>query len=176
MGWVQVATPGAPFNQTFSFPHELTLRTTGDGVRMFAEPVPEIERLHREKHSTGAAELSDGSPAAVAVTGDLFDVRAMFELVDAKQVGLDIGGNRVVYDVAKGDLNGAAMKPLDGKVTMQVLVDRPVIEICGNRGRVFITAEREMRGEVGRIEAFATGGNARLVSLEAYELASIWRK
>jgi hypothetical protein len=51
-----------------------------------------------------------------------------------------------------------------------------VIEICGNRGRVFITAEREMRGEVGRIEAFATGGNARLVSLEAYELASIWRK
>jgi fructan beta-fructosidase len=176
IGWARLKMPGMPFNQTFSFPHRLTLRKTEDGIRMFVKPVKEIEKLHKKKHAARAQALKDGAPVELGVSGRLFDVRATFELGGARNVGLDIGGNRVTYDVNGKKLNGAAMKPVDGRVTIQVLVDRPMMEICGNDGEVFITSGRGRRGDVDTVSAFADGGEARLVSLEVYELESIWKK
>jgi len=112
----------------------------------------------------------------VAVSGELFEIRAEFAVGQSKAVGLDIGGNRVTYDVAAKKLNGAAMKPVDGKVSMQVIVDRPMIEICGNDGAVYITSGRGKRGDVSAVKAFANGGTAKLLALEVHELNSIWRK
>ena len=40
--------PDMPFNQQMSFPCELTLRTTPEGIRLFREPVKEIENLHQK--------------------------------------------------------------------------------------------------------------------------------
>ncbi|MEA3368315.1 MAG: GH32 C-terminal domain-containing protein, partial [Planctomycetota bacterium] len=115
-------------------------------------------------------------PKTVPVSGELFEIRAEFDVGQAKAVGLDIGGNRVAYDVAGKKLNGADMKPLDGKVSMQVIVDRPMIEICGNDGRVYITSGRGKRGDVSAVKAFAEGGKAKLIRLDVYELESIWKK
>ncbi len=50
IGWLQVPALG-PYNQHFSFPHELTLQTTADGVRMFAKPIDEIEQLRTHTHA-----------------------------------------------------------------------------------------------------------------------------
>lgn len=173
IGWARIAMPGMPFNQTFSFPHELTLRTTKDGIRLFAEPVKEIAKLHKQQRTARNKPLTPGKPAGVKVAGDLFDIRATFKIGTAKTVGIDVGGNRVVYDTGKHTLNGAKLEPVDGKVTVQVLVDRPMLEICGNRGRVFITSPRGRKGNVSAINAFATGGDAVLLKLDAYELKSI---
>ena len=41
------AMPGMPFNQTFTVPTRLTLRTTDDGIRMFATPIKELEQLRK---------------------------------------------------------------------------------------------------------------------------------
>jgi fructan beta-fructosidase len=174
IGWVQIEMPGMPFNQAFSFPHELTLRKTPEGVRLFARPVKEVEKLHKKKHALKPQALKAGPPATVAVTGQLFDVRATFELGKAKRVGLDIGGNRITYDVMGQELNRAPLKPVKGRITIQVLVDRPMIEVCGNDGAVCITSGRAKKGDVAQIKAFAEGEGARLIGLEVYELASIW--
>lgn len=174
MGWAQIAMPGMPFNQTFSFPLELTLHTTDDGIRMFAKPVKEIELLHRKKDELPSQDLADGKTARLSVAGELFDVRATFDVGNAKRLGLDVGGNRIVYDAIKQQLGEAPLKPVNGRITLQILVDRPMIEICGNGGRVFITEARERHASVENIEAFAEDGLAKLVTLEAYELKSIW--
>jgi len=176
IGWARIAMPGMPFNQAFTFPHRLTLRRTDEGIRMFATPIRELATLRKERHSAGAAELGDNSTTTVAVSGELFEIRAEFAVGQARTVGLDIGGNRVTYDLGANKLNGADMKPVDGKVSMLVIVDRPMIEICGNDGRVYITSGRAKRGEVSAIEAFAEGGKARLLKLDVYELRSIWEK
>jgi len=68
------------------------------------------------------------------------------------------------------------MKPVDGKVSLQVLVDRLTIEICGNEGRVCITKARPDKGDVESVQAFAAGGRAKLIKLEVNELASIWSR
>ncbi len=175
IGWARIAMPGMPFNQTFSFPHRLTLRTTKDGIRMFAEPIQEIQQLHKKKHTAKARLLNEDNPAMLKVAGDLVDVRATFAIGKAQTIGLDIGGNRITYDVKERKLNGAPLNPVDGKVMIQVLVDRPMLEICGNKGRVFLTTSRQEKGNVENVKAFATDGEARLLNLEVYELKSIWK-
>jgi fructan beta-fructosidase len=175
IGWVQIAMPGMPFNQTFSFPEELSLHATADGVRLFAKPVEELALIHRKRFAAPAQRLNPGTPVALKAEGELFDIRAVFEAGDARQFGLNIGGDRITYDAVEQRLGDAPLKPVDGRITLQVLVDRPMIEICGNDGRVSVTAARSHHGAVSAIEAFAEGGTARLVSLEAFELESIWK-
>ena len=176
LGWAKIWMPGMPFNQAFSFPHELTLRTTKDGVRMFAEPVKEIEKLYKNKHSAKNKMIAEGRPVRLNVSGDIFDVTATFEPGDAKVLGLDIGGNRIKYSVKTGRLQDAPLKPVDGKVTIRALMDRPIMEINGNHGRVVITTSRAKKGEVRTVEAFAVGGTAKLVKIEVNKLESIWKK
>jgi fructan beta-fructosidase len=120
--------------------------------------------------------LAEGKPAVLSVAGDIFDIRATFQVGSAESVGLDIGGNRITFDAQEKRLNGAKMNPMYGKLTVQVLVDRPMLEICGNNGRVVITMPRGKKGDVSTVKAFANGGEAVLLSLEAYELESIWKK
>ncbi|MHC4202409.1 MAG: glycoside hydrolase family 32 protein, partial [Planctomycetota bacterium] len=120
IGWARIGMPGMPFNQAFSFPHRLTLRKTPAGVRMYAAPVKEIELIHKRKHSAADRFLNAGGSVSLPVSGELFDVRATFEIGNATSLGLDIGGNRVTYDVGGKKLNGAQMEPVDGKVTIQV--------------------------------------------------------
>ncbi|MCF7954894.1 MAG: glycoside hydrolase family 32 protein [Phycisphaerae bacterium] len=176
IGWARIDMPGMPFNQTFSFPHELTLRTTEDGIRMFAEPVKEIEKIYKKTHSISNKKIAGNNPAKLNVSGDIFDITAEFELEDAERVGLYIGGNVVTYNVKARKLDIADLKPVDGKIKIRVLVDRPMMEVIGNDGRAFITTKREVKGIVRTIEAFASEGSAKLIKLEVNELDSIWRK
>ena len=121
VGWAKIWMPGMPFNQAFSFPHELTLRTTKDGVRMFAEPVRKIETLYKNKRSAKNRTIAEGRPVRLNVSGDIVDVTATFEPGDAKVLGLDIGGNRIEYRVKTGRLQDAPLKPVGGKVTIRSL-------------------------------------------------------
>jgi len=45
VGWVPFQLPKMPFNQLFTLPVELTLRKTPAGIRMFGNPVKELQRL-----------------------------------------------------------------------------------------------------------------------------------
>ena len=143
---------------------------------MFAEPVKEIEKIYKKKRTAREKRLAQDKPVRLDVSGDIFDVTSTFELGDAKILGLDIGGNRIEYNVEGNMLQGAPLKPVDGRVTIRVLIDRPMMEIIGNNGRVYITRPREMKGQVKTIQAFADGGTAKLLKVEVNELESIWKK
>ena len=93
---------------------------------------------------------------------------------DAKSVGLNIGGNKIVYDVTKQKWMGASKKIVDGQVTVRVLVDRSLIEVWGNGGKIVHSDARQKNGSISEITAFADGGTATLIRLKAFELASIW--
>lgn len=176
IGWAQIPMPGMPFNQTFSFPHELSLRTTSEGIRMHAEPIAEIETLHTVRHAAESQPITPDRPAVLHVSGQAFEVRATFEVNTAKRLGVDIGGNVVAYDTAAGELNNAEMASVDSQIKLRILIDRPIMEICGNDGAVFITSERSNKENIRSIKAFADGGAARLVQFEVYEMESIWRQ
>ena len=62
-----------------TIPCQLTLRTTPDGVRMFAEPVKELTTLHGKKHTWTDQTLKPKNNLLEKVRGDLFDIRGEFE-------------------------------------------------------------------------------------------------
>jgi fructan beta-fructosidase len=80
IGWGRINMDGMPFNQMMTFPCELTLRTTDEGLRMLAAPVKEIELLHQRKHALQAVQVRPGESVTVATRGRLFDIRAEFEV------------------------------------------------------------------------------------------------
>ncbi len=174
IGWAQIEMKEMPFNQTFSFPHNLTLRTTVDGIRLFAEPIQEIKKLYEAQHAVENISLTDNQSADLEVNGELFDIHATFKLEAAKTIGINIGGEEITYNIPEKLLNDAPLEPENGEITLQILVDRPMLEIVGNQGRVFITSNRKVLGAVETISAFAEGGSAKLVRLEVNQLKSIW--
>jgi fructan beta-fructosidase len=175
IGWARIGSPG-PYNQHFSFPHRLTLRTTEDGIRMFAKPVKELKKLRKKCSKAKAQELVADQEAKLAVGSDLLDVILTFEPGDATEVVLKLPGREVKYDAKAQKLNGAPLKPIDGKISVQVLCDRLMTEIIGNDGRVFMTTKGANKQDVSEISVVAKGRNAKLVSLEAHEMKSIWNK
>ena len=166
---------GMPFNQMMTFPSRLTLRTTADGVRMFAQPVKEIETLHKKCEKAKTSVVKADEPLSVKTSGRLFDIRAELTLGDAKRFGLKIGNRNVIYDVASKALDDMPLEPVDGKIRLQILVDRPSIEICGNDGRVMKTDSFRPDGPIESIDVFAEEGSVALKTLEVYELNSAWK-
>ena len=80
---------GIPFNgQQMTFPRELTLRRCPEGLRMFSNPVREIEKLRKKEHRWKDLPLAPGQNPLKGLRGDLFDVRMEIELGDAAEVGL----------------------------------------------------------------------------------------
>ena len=173
IGWASGAVfLGMPFNQQMAFPCRLTLRNTADGVRMFAEPVKEIETLHAKKHTVADRMLKPGDNPLTDVSGDLFDIRAEFAPADAKAFGFNVRGVPVQYDVEKQEIScknvKAPLKPVDGKVRLQLLVDRGSIEIFGNDGQIALSVASIPADDNHTLEVFSRGGTTRLHVLEVF--------
>ena len=179
IAWGRVGHKTMPFNQMMDFPVELTLRTTDEGIRMFAEPVKEIELLHAKKHAWQGVTLTEGGENPLkALTGDLFHIRAELEPGDAAQLGFNIRGAAVAYDARKSELScrgrRASLKPQGGKIRLEILVDRTSIEIFGNAGRVYMPVGVIPPDDNRTLAIFSKGGSATVTSLEVHELKSAW--
>ena len=201
--------PGMPFNQQMSFPCELTLRTTsvpkesprlcrdklrfhrnpfGKGIRMFRQPVKEIENIHQREHSWSNQTLKPNDNLLSSISGDLFDIRAEIELGDATEFGFTVRGEKIQYNVSDKQLcclgKSAPLEPLQNRIKLQILVDRTSLEVFGNDGRVSMTscflpdeADTSLRTDTsGLQEIYASGGEVEVVSLSVYELGSAWRR
>jgi fructan beta-fructosidase len=179
VGWGQgIEFPGMPFNQQMTVPVVLTLRPTPDGVRMFAEPVKELETLRGKKHAWADRALKPGEDLLKGVTGDLFDIVADLEVGDAEAVGFTVRGVPVLYDAKKQELqvhkHRAPLKPIDGRVRLRLLIDRGSIEAFGNGGRVAVSAGVIPADDNKTLQTVVRGGSARVRSLEVYEMKSAW--
>jgi fructan beta-fructosidase len=179
IAWMRVEMPGMPFNQCMTFPCELTLRRTAEGIRLFSQPVREIALLHKGSLHWRELTLPPGEHP-LDVGGELFDIRAEFALGDATGFGLILRGAPVSYDAAKGELalagHVAPLRPLGGVIRLQILVDRSTLEVFGNDGQVALqSALRPVEGAV-TLAAFSRGGESQLCSLDVFELRSAWER
>ena len=172
--------PGMPFNQQMTFQRELVLRSTGEGIRLFAYPVREIERLYTKTHRWADLALSPADNPLASLEGELWDLDAVIEPGKAAAVEWNVRGQAIRYDVARKMLSclgkSATVEPADGRIEVRLLVDRTSIEVFANRGRIvmsfcFLPDVANRRLGIG-----AEGGPAKIVSLTARELESAWPK
>ena len=179
IAWMQGGKyPDMPFNQQMTFPCELTLRTTAEGIRLFRKPVREIETIHKRRHSWQNQPLTSTSNLLGGIEGELFDIRAEIEFGDARAVGFTVRGEDIHYDVNAQELTclekSAPLQSIDGRLQLQILVDRTSIEVFGNDGRLSMCSYFLPDMANRKLKIFSSGGEAQIISLEVYELQSAW--
>ncbi|MCX5759023.1 MAG: GH32 C-terminal domain-containing protein, partial [Candidatus Hydrogenedentes bacterium] len=177
IGWGTSSTPDMPFNQMMTFPCSLTLHGTDDGVRMFARPVKEIECLYTRTHTFEGRALAPDANPFEGIEGELFHIVADIELGDAKELTFIVRGTPVVYRVDKQELacadKAAPMKPSNGRIRLELLVDRTSIEVFGNDGAVYMPMG-VIAPEDNRSLALHSDGTAKAAVLTVHELRSAW--
>ena len=169
-----------PFNQQVSFPCELTLRNLPQGLTLCRYPIREIDTIHDEPYSRENFILRPGENPLSGQNGDLFDIRVEVDLSQSacSEIVLNLHGNTVKYDVKGKVLHSvgseARLEPRDGRIEIRVLMDRLSVETFGNRGEVSITNIAYQKGQ-GPLEIRAVSGDAKIVSLMAHKVKSIWK-
>src|SRR5581483_911868 len=68
--------PNMPFHQEISFPCELTLHATPQGLRLFRQPVKELAALRRAPDVWRNRTIRAGETLALEPSGELFEVKA----------------------------------------------------------------------------------------------------
>ena len=166
---------GMPFNQQMTIPIELSLRTTEEGPRLFFNPVHEIACLHGKTSRWTDLALKPGANPLAGINGELFHIKAEIALGAATQVGFTLRGHRVVYDVVKQTLDGTPLKPINGRIKLEILLDRCTIETFANEGRLYMPNFRwDLPPNDRSLRLFASGGEAKVIALEVDELKSAW--
>ena len=181
IGWGTVDFPGMPFNQMMTFPVELKLRKTREGVRMFSTPVEEIEKLYGEEYARENIILNPGENLlSNELSEGLFDVRVDIEVPDAKTLdfGFIINGRKINYNFKTKTLQSgeqkAELSPEEGTIELRLLIDKASVEIFGNDGRVYMPLTTDPQKHQEGVEVYSRGGSTKIRSLKIHELKSIW--
>lgn len=171
--------PGMPFNQQMSFPCDLTLRTTPEGIRLCREPAREIATLREKASRWSDLTLKPSENPLRRLSGDLFDIEAVIEPGEATEVGFTIHGETVSYSVADRKISAlgrtAPMAQADGRIRLRLLVDRTSLEVFGQDGQVSMSSCFVPRARDRGLAVYAEGGAARIVSLTVHPLRSAWQ-
>ena len=201
IGWTLInysdQAPGAPFNQGFSVPLELTLRTTPEGVRMFANPVKEFESLRTQKRELKST-LENGAPQTLnlkdaLVSDRLYDIILRFKPGAQGDVVLTVGADSVTYHCAESRFEGTltseknqegvrAPQPIvvrpdpDGYVTYRAIVDRASIETIYNNGQLYRVNCLDCNNPFDAVVVTVNGFDKPVeAELTVWSLKSIWK-
>lgn len=180
IGWGRISHPGMPFNGTMLLPTVLSLRTTKDGIRLFSEPIKELEALQIAKGQWKdlSAEKAGELLQPYNHTGSL-RIRTTLSLSHATNAGLSLyGQNLLDYDMNFNKVNGVFYSPEDMtsmEISVDIILDRTSVEVFVDGGAYSYSMER--RVDPNNKDGFRFwGNNIQVKNLEVYELQSIWNK
>jgi fructan beta-fructosidase len=178
IGWGRVNLPGMPFNQMMTFPVELTLRETDEGLRMFANPVHEIERLRTKRYLWENETIPPEGNLLAEVRGELFDIDAEISVGNAERIELIVRGVPITYETATARLvctdREAPLPTDDGRIRLRILVDRTSLEIFANDGSVYLPVGVVLDPDDTSLAINVVGSGVEIETLDVYELKSAW--
>ena len=181
----QVSGLNPMLNSLITFPIELTLRRTAEGLRLHQNPVAELERLRTGTVSVpDGTMVSDDAPLSVRPAGRLLDIELELTPAGAGALTLEILGKRIRLDLQAMELQfhealedndiRAPLAPVDGRLDLRLLVDTIFLEIFSARGRYYTPVRCAFPQAAGAVHLRTTGGAARVDRLRIHELRSIW--
>lgn len=177
LGWVNNWTyanqiPTTTWRGAMSIPRELSLSKTETGFQLTARPLSTLSSLrldpvHAKSWSADAGVIElEFDPTAYEEVG-----LRLFKSGDEETVlGYRTGEQQLYLDRRKSgvvdfspdfaSVETAALPPHQGKIRLQVFVDRSIVEVFANDGQVTICDYVFPGGEAVKIESFALGGDA----------------
>ncbi len=178
IAWGQIGSPEMPFNQQMNFPVELTLHTTSEGERLYAQPVREIALLHGTSAELTDVALSPDSNPLADLGSELLHLQAELEVAASATVTFQVRGEAITYDATQQQLScgdkSAPLRAVDGRIHLEILVDRMSIEIFGNHGQIYLPMGKVLDVDNRSLGVSAAGGGATIRHLRVYQLNSAW--
>jgi fructan beta-fructosidase len=175
IGWGRIDAPGMPFTQLMLFPQVLTLRTTAEGVRLHANPIPELERLHARHHALGGLSVAQANERLKDVKSDL--VHAVMDIEIDRGLGLELfyQGNPILYyDGNYTKFNGFPYEsetPGAFRFRIEMILDRTSVEGYVDGGRLFVAEALKAPKSAAGLEL---KGDLKIHRLDVYELKGVW--
>jgi len=178
--------PGMPFNGQMTFPCELSLTTTMEGIRLVRKPVKEIATLHDKGFQMENKNLIPGlnKNPLKGLKSDCFHIIGTFDLKSVNSFGFllraskTVTGTEIRYDATKNKLNclgqTVSLNPEDGKIKMEILVDRTSVEIFCNDGKLVMTNCFNPEPDAYELVLYNTGGELLVEKLEVYPVISMY--
>jgi len=181
-GWIRGFEGGHGWNGCMSLPRVISL----DENRVLRQrPVPELKSLRAEHTGQNNIVLNNTSRHLETGGTDTLEITAVFRAAGAKTFGLKLRRTEeeekaIVISCEDGQLKVAGVEvPIcfdkdERTVTVNIFVDRSVLEVFANDGRCYV-AKVIYPGD-GRldVQVFAEGGTAAVQSLDVWHLESIW--
>lgn len=176
IGWSRISRSGMPFNGMMLLPVELTLKNTREGVRLFSNPVWELEslKINMDKYSDLTAAETQTILNGKGLENPLL-IKITFTPHEAVSSGISLNGQNLVnYDLNSNQVNGVFYTPeiIDNKtLSAEILIDRMTVEVWIDGGKYSYSLQRRPSDN----DQFRLFGNKLKVdSLEISELRSIW--
>ena len=161
-----------PFSQMISFPCELTLRTTPDGLRVFRKPIKEIAALHHGQDQWTNRTLDKDQTLRLEPAGQLFHIEAEVSIAEGARLTFNLRGVAVVL-TSKAVESGHKPASVQGEIRkVEILVDRTSVETYVNDGEVSST--RYVLPKASGLSVKAEDGAVTIHSLTVYPLNSAW--
>lgn len=180
VGWLQAPSPGMPFNQCMSVPQELSLKSTSTGVKLARWPIEELAALREKSHDFGGREVAPETNPLSALSGDVLEVEAVFDVKKETQIEFQIRGIRISYDGAKQELSvqqQRAHAPLaNGKQHLRFFIDRTCVEVFASGGLTYIPLPVIPKAEDRSLSLTVRGNTTKFERLTVHELGSIYAK
>jgi beta-fructofuranosidase len=153
--------------------------------KLIQQPAPELAALRGNKVHKGATRLNGERLSLDLPPSDSVEIVLEFTLEDAQSVGLQMrrsadskGAVRIEYDRTTLTVAGTKVPlPLDAhrpQLKLHVFLDKSVLEVYANDGRVCVTRVVYPEGRDQGLEVFANGGAASVATLDLWPLRSIW--
>ena len=161
-----------PFSQMISFPCELTLLNTADGLRVFRKPIKEIALLHREPSTWTQQELRKDQVLRLAPFGQLFHIEAEVTIPEGSKLVFMVRGIPIVLTSAMIESGHPPAMAQGGIRKVELLVDRTSVEAFVNDGEISSTRYALPKGN--GLSVKAEGGISTLHSIKVHPLNPTW--
>jgi len=162
IGWALTDTylqkfPDQMVNMAFTLPHELTLRETAAGLRIFYSPVKELEQLR-------GATLAEGKDLTPAQASELLQ-KCNGELSEALIEFADAGPKQLVINGINASFSGRAAR---------IFTDRTLNEVYADDGSSYEIRKRPSQNFDSTETRLTAGEDTIIRSLKIFRLKSIW--
>lgn len=179
LGWARGFPSGRGWNGCLTLPRILTIGP--DGCPQQA-PIPQLQRLRSQRHQVVDLSIDEAGSVLSAIEGDSLELQLLLEPGNGKvllRLRRARDGSRsvdIAYDGALLDVVGTQV-PLQLGVNeplkLHIFLDRSLLELFVNGGRIAVTRVIEALPEDVGIELRTQGGGASLIALEVWTLQSI---
>jgi fructan beta-fructosidase len=176
IGWDKINHPSLPVNGCMTIPTELSLRTTKDGIRLFSQPIRELETLELPGGEWKDLSAEEANKALKEYAGvDVARIQFNIQLFLATSAGFSYQGQNLVdYDMVSNRVNGTFYSPEDMTsmdLTVDMIVDKYAVDIFIDGGAYAHYMQRDPKNADGYQ---FWGNNIMVKSLRITPLKSIW--